>query len=193
MVGWKLGGENESGGVERITNEQLFLRIPDPNTVSLRWNFDENIMERLGLSNPGCASRSGVGDVPLAIRSPASSCSTSTCGEAYNIHQVLMSPQPLPGFGAMQDPGCDLPRINLLRDSVNREEGLGCKSLSSGQECAWSRGKPYEGGKSHPHRRAVISSVGADSSAQSPATASSSRSESSPPSPAIAEALGSTR
>src|SRR5215203_4395031 len=31
-----------------------------------------------------------------------------------------------------------------LRGSVYREEGLGCKSLSSGQECAWSRRKPYE-------------------------------------------------
>ena len=52
MVGWKLGGENESSGVKRITNERLFLRITDPNTVSVRWNFDEFIMERLELSNP---------------------------------------------------------------------------------------------------------------------------------------------
>ena len=52
MVDQKLGGENKSGRVEWITNEQLFLRLTDPNTVSVQWNFEEETMERLGRSDP---------------------------------------------------------------------------------------------------------------------------------------------
>jgi hypothetical protein len=52
LVDQKLGGENESGEVEWITNEQLFLQLTDRNTVSVRWNIDDGTMERIGLSDP---------------------------------------------------------------------------------------------------------------------------------------------
>lgn len=51
LVDQKLGGENAQGGVEWVTNEQVMLRLPDPNTVSIRWTISEGERERYGLSN----------------------------------------------------------------------------------------------------------------------------------------------
>ena len=52
LVDQKLGGENERGEVEWITNEVLLVRLSDPNTVRVRWDVGEGPIGRFGLSNP---------------------------------------------------------------------------------------------------------------------------------------------
>lgn len=52
LVDQKLGGLNADGEVEWITNEQLMLRLLDPDTVQIRWNINEGSMGRLGLTKP---------------------------------------------------------------------------------------------------------------------------------------------
>ena len=52
LVDQKLGGENESGEVEWITNEVLLVRLSDPNTIRVRWDVGEGPLGRFGLSNP---------------------------------------------------------------------------------------------------------------------------------------------
>jgi hypothetical protein len=52
LVDQKLGGENESGEVEWITNEVLLVRLSDPNTIKVRWDVGEGPLGRFGLSNP---------------------------------------------------------------------------------------------------------------------------------------------
>jgi len=52
LVDQKLGGENERGEVEWITNEVLLVRLSDPNTLRVRWDVGEVPLGRFGLSNP---------------------------------------------------------------------------------------------------------------------------------------------
>ena len=52
LVDQKLGGENERGEVEWITNEVLLVRLSDPNTIRVRWDVGEGPLGRFGLSNP---------------------------------------------------------------------------------------------------------------------------------------------
>ena len=52
LVDQKLGGKNAQGEVEWITNEQVMLRLPDPNTISIRWHMGKDEWGYYGLSNP---------------------------------------------------------------------------------------------------------------------------------------------
>jgi hypothetical protein len=52
LVVQKLGGENERGEEEWITNDVLLVRLSDPNTLRVRWDVGEGPIGRFGLSNP---------------------------------------------------------------------------------------------------------------------------------------------
>lgn len=52
LVDQKLGGKNARGEVEWITNEQVMLRLPNPNTISIRWHMGKDEWGNYGLSEP---------------------------------------------------------------------------------------------------------------------------------------------
>jgi hypothetical protein len=52
MVQERFQAESKSGRVGWATNEQLFLQLTAPNTVSVRDDFDERDLERLKPFNP---------------------------------------------------------------------------------------------------------------------------------------------
>jgi hypothetical protein len=53
LVDWKLGGTNAQGRVEWVLPSQTLLRLPDPNTVIIRWAITQDEWNRyFGLTQP---------------------------------------------------------------------------------------------------------------------------------------------